>query len=372
MIPTHDKIMIDLLRVGLGLSNPEDVVLPSNVDWEELVDRSDKHGVVAIMADGVEKMPEGTITGTLNIMQLFGGANRCEQENIQKLEASKSIVELWREYGLRTLLLKGYSYARYYPNPMHRSSCDVDVFLCKDNKSPKVFLNPLLATFDAHLLGDEIAKRHGAIVDRSEQKHSHIFFEGVVLENHYCCCGQIGDKKIKELNDYLIGLLSKKSSGRLGETKMEYPSLMFDALFYMYHAYSHFLVDGDIALRHILDWVLIREEIGSNGKTKELTELCSKYGLAKFYHSIDGVAEYVSGKMTIEELDQSQSLLLNEVSTLVLRVEKQSQEIKSLFVARMNLLCKMWRNRWKYPLYSDTTVFRMCWSYLKGYFIRYK
>lgn len=45
--------------------------------------------------------------------------------------AVQKLVDLFAEKGITTVGLKGMTVAQWYPNPMHRDSCDFDCFLLK-------------------------------------------------------------------------------------------------------------------------------------------------------------------------------------------------------------------------------------------------
>lgn len=374
MVGAEEQILISLVRVGLGLCSPDNVSIPSDIDWDSLISLAKKHGIAPIMADGVEKMPSGTINGRRQIMRLFGSANRCELKYEQKLDVAGGLAESWHRHGLRVSLLKGFAYGRYYPNPKHRNSSDVDVYLSNDtlHHEDDNEKRRLLKGLSAGEKGDFIARKKGALVDTSEQKHTHIHYKAVSIENHHYCCGQVGDERIMELNDYLVGLLEGEPSGMMEGTCFEFPPLMFDALFYIYHARHHFLVEDGINLRHILDWVLIRKEVQKEGKVVDLMTLCERYGLRKFYDSIDGVAAYVAGEMSSENMNDAQKLMLEDILNIPQKKVSKNDSNRTKNDARFEILKTIWQNSWKYPLYSDTTVWGMYRSYAKGYLKRYR
>lgn len=342
-------LLIQLLALGIDVISPEDVKMPKKGSWTKIVSCAINHGVICILADALEKMPVGTIKNRHAIMYIYGSSSQQEQTYDRKLDTLRKITDAWHEAGLRISVLKGMAYERYYPCPKHRISSDMDCYL---------------SDFD---LGNKIAAEQGATVDTSEQKHSHIRLDKVEIENHRDCCGQLADKTVDALNDYLISLLEGESAGTIADTYYEYPPLMFDALFYMYHARSHFIIEEGLQLRHVLDWVLIRREICRDITVRdEFVALCEKYGLMKFYVAMDGVASYVDGTLKYEDMTEAQQLMLSDI--LSFRENKAHvTKKKSRFMQHVDMLKEMWHNRWKYPIYSDTTALGMMYVYVKGY-----
>ena len=347
-LTSNETLLVQLLALGVGVISPEDVVVPEDVSWSKVIGGAVKHGVVTILADALEKMPVGTIKNRRAIMYVYGTSSKHEQKYDYKLNTLRKITDAWHEAGIRISVLKGMAYERYYPIPKHRLSSDMDCYL---------------SDYD---LGNKIAAEQGATVDTSEQKHSHIRFEKLEIENHRDCCGQLADKTVNALNDYLLHLLEGETEGTIPGTHYEYPPLMFDALFYMYHARTHFIIEEGLQLRHVLDWVLIRREVGRDETVKEdFVSLCEKYGLKKFYDAMDGVASFVDGTKKYDEMTEAQQLLLDDIMRVTENLAPRTK--MSRFKRHISNMKTIWRNRWKYSIYSDTTALGMIYFYAKGY-----
>lgn len=348
------QALVPFLRVGLGLASPEDVTIPTDVDWFAVVQYARWHKVVGVFADGIVKMPLGTIPDRRIMLKAIGYANRYVNMYDQKFETVSELAEFWSKAGIRTLILKGMSFARYYPEPKHRYSSDVDVYVSDFGKSNKML------------------KLAGVSVDESEQKHSRVLFKGVTIENHQHCCGQVGDEKVMSLDACLLGMLAESSEGFIQDSKLEYPQLLFDALFFTYHARTHLLIEDGIKLSHIVDWIMIRQKLAKSDLSKTFHELCDKYGLTKFLNAIDGVCDYVECQHNISKLSKSQALLFADIFAPVnFENSTTKSKSKSKTESRINILKCIWHNRNKYPLYSDMTVYSMLINYIKGYLSRF-
>lgn len=350
------EVLLDFLRVGLGIASPDGVVVPSGVDWTEVIRLARSQKVIGVFVDGLVKFPLGTVADRKVIMRAVGFANRDSNKYEHRYEVISEIAELWSRVGIRTQVLKGMSFARYYPNPQHRYSCDVDVYVSDFEKSNKVL------------------KHVGLKVDETEQKHSRLSFKDVTIENHQHCCGQVGDERIMELDAFLITLLNEKSEGNIQDSKLEYTQLLFDALFSTYHARTHFLIEDGVKLSHLLDWILIRQQLAKRSLTQEFEAICDKYGMTKFLNAMSGVCDFVEGKLAFSNLGKAESLLFADIFTsveLAIISAKKDKKSNSKTESRLNLIKSIWNNRWKYPLYSDLTAYKVIINYIKGYAKRF-
>lgn len=370
-ITTDEKALLVLIRKGLGLSNSCEELLPDNVNWENIVKLSRKQGVVGIVYDGVSLLPKGTITERSIIPKIAGSTNKYEKKYEQKIWATKKLVDEWNHVGIHIFLLKGMSFGRYYPNPKRRYSSDVDVYL-KEHCKGIMGLDVQCIKEDGNAWerGNRIAKKMGLRVEEEIQKHTLIYTDGVMIENHRYFCSLMGDSKIRRLNKCLQKLLDEDPTIMLSDTKYEYPSLIFDALFCIYHARTHFLNGEDFRLSHVIDWVLIRNNIIERGLTNRLVKLCEDYGLSKFYISLDGIASYIEGKVDLNIMTEPQLLMFQEI--LNGSYKKKEQSDKDIWKIRYEHLVTAFRDRWKYSLYTDTSFIKIMYVSIIGYFRRIK
>lgn len=351
--------VLEMIRVGLGLTSPTNIFVPDDLDWEKTVEFAKSQGVVAVIGDALTMMTDVRVSDIRSLKRIVSLTQKTEKRYNRNLLAIKPLVDAWHDAGLRVVVLKGVAFGQYYPTPQHRFASDVDVMLFDANRA--------LCECEK---GDKIAKEIGAVVENEMQKHSHIHINGVMVENHYHCCGQIGDKKIHELDDFLISLLKEKSHC-LDGTWLECPQLMFDALFCLFHAYGHFIIEGNIQLRHIIDWMLIRRKVEADGKKDDFMLMCEKYDLMKFYDAMDGVARYVGGDIQENDMNTRQKLMFTDIIADHDNKEN-SEEHHSIMRKRLAMIPQIWDNRWKYPLYTETSVYGMFWTYIKTYLRRIK
>ena len=376
MKKSTQKVLFQLVQLGLGIENKD--IISDKVDWMLLFDVSEQQGVAGICVDGFQKaltlnLLNGEALNSLNSprveyrkLQWFGGVMQMEQEYNQRLRIFLELQAKWKEAGIDAAILKGMAFAQYWPKAEHRGSCDVDCFLMKPYQTADVSLigrGSIMAD-----KGDEIAEEQGAKVDRSEQKHSHIYYKGLHVENHHTCCGQLTDPKIAELESFLEKLLNDPGNGTIEGTTIVKTPLLFDALFCLYHARVHLIVEEGIQLKHLVDWFLISKRVKEEFTEQFFSEYVETFGLTKFYNSIEHVSQYAFGSYEYEKLNEAELFMLEDIF-----YHESSAEINkgSLFSRRLKYLQSIWRNRKKYPLYTDSSAMQMMWWYVKGYVKRW-
>lgn len=275
------KVLFRLIRIALG--NDSYNIPLDDVNWYELIDLSYSQGVASIAVDGLQKLydanPELELTldnpELENLKYEWFGTTFSDEQNFSNIKSTAQEISVrLRELGIKALLVKGLSYASYYPIPEHRAFGDIDIF------SPSSYQE-----IDDNLRGvaDNFSVEY--------YRHSHCSLNGIAIENHKHLCDIRGQKRWvkleKELALYADEVLSSKKEGGL-----YFPDSKLSILFFLYHAQSH-LVFESISLRFLTDWAMIlrgekellasgwfRESISRFGLEKitgVLTSLCIKY-----------------------------------------------------------------------------------------------
>ena len=380
------EILLQLLRAALGNEGARleglDLGSVSGEVWKEVIDLSFEQGVAAIAVDGLQRgfahdndddNQEG-LEFSLDSPELedlkyewFGEVFAREEDYGQQTEAIRKLVKLWSAAGLDTFALKGLAYGLYYPVPEHRYSCDFDCNVRRADGSP------------AWAEADRIARENGIEVDGSMNKHSRFVVRGphslrqaqgklgsgqVPVENHRSIVAVNGSRKDKRFDAYLQGSLCASEKSLLSDVKLYSPCWLFNALFCVAHARTHFIEEEGITLKHVLDWVLIRRAPEAASCREQFEKDIDRFGLRKFFDALDGVGDVL--ELRAESLD-----LREEGVRLMLEAilaPKDVRHYKSKFLAHLNILRMLWANRWKYRHYSDSNAFATMWGYIYGIF----
>lgn len=346
-----ETILYKLIAAGFGKC--DDIALPSIVDWKCLWMMASQQGVSAICLDGIQLIDKeygclASIPKQLKI-QWIASVVRQEQAYNAQWDAAKGLAELYDSYGVDIFVMKGFSLSRLYPRPEHRPCTDMDCYL-KDKYDD----------------GNRIAKENGLTVDCSYYKHSKILLRGLTVENHQYLLPVKGSGKAKRFEHELCTWIDDGSNEYIGDSRLKASSPFFDAVYILAHAQEHFLNEG-IILRHICDWAMVLKTYANKVDWDEWKHVCKEYGMLSFGYAMSRLAYRVCGvnvPFDCPKDDEADRRLLDD--TLYRKVCNNGK--RSDMQVRINLVMNMFRNSWKYRMFSDTNFLMFCgrrvWGYL--------
>lgn len=160
----------ELLKFSLfGGANPIDVLAKplDESEWNALFDESRRQAVTALTYDAIMKLPKeqrpsrSVLFHFASMTQTIGTDNN-HRETVLARFAEKVNEEL----GIDTVVVKGSSIGRLYPEPMHRECGDNDILTGVDT--------------------DRVSRLFEDIVpiDRKDPRHDSLAFDGVMFELH--------------------------------------------------------------------------------------------------------------------------------------------------------------------------------------------
>ena len=355
-----NKSLKTLIRLGLGTEQIS--TLTSELDLKDLLILAERQGVSAICFDGLQRLiDEHFINSELLdkslMLKWIGGVLHQEQMFNCQLEQATRLTDLWAQNGLDTLVMKGFSLGRLYPRPEHRPCSDMDCFL--------QWFGQVENRREASERGNVLAEGNGVKVDRSYYKNSKILLKGLAVENHQYLLPIKGSRKAKKFEKQLRSWIYDGGNEYIADTKLMATAPYFDAVYVLAHAQEHFLNDG-IVLRHVCDWAMVLKTYSTKIDWGEWKKTCQEYGLLSFGYAMSRLAKDICG-VTIpfdcpsnEEADKR---LLDDIL-----YRKGHTSGRTAFQTRIDLVKGMFRNRWKYQMFSDTNAFMFCtrrvWGYL--------
>lgn len=134
----------------------------------------------------------------------------------------------------------------------------------------------------------------------------------------------------------------------------------------MAHAQEHFFEDG-IVLKHICDWAMVLKTYANKVDWDEWKRVCKEYGMLSFGYAMSRLANSICGvsvPFDCPKDDEADRRLLDD--TLYRKVCNNGK--RSKIQVRINLVMNMFRNSWKYRMFSDTNFLMFCgrrvWGYL--------
>ena len=365
---------LDFIRVGIGTSRGARVL--RNIDWSLLKALADRHGLAALVLDGLNSLPLNSLNayGMPQMLRLEWIGDVLQNYEGRYADYRKRIGELagfYNQHGFKLMVLKGYGLSLNWPNPKHRPCGDIDIYAFGDYKAADEALHKEL--------GIKIEKGH----------HHHTVFEwkGYSVENHYDFVNvhyghrnEELEKIFKELadetnvNDNLNDNNGSTSKGTeitsvlVDGERVYLPSPNLHALFLLRHCMQDF-ASAEMNLRQVLDWAFFIEKHTSEIDWNWLTETIRKFNMADFFNVLNAICVGDLGfDVKIFPTVQFEPFMKKMVLDEIISPSFPREEPRNL-IPRLVFKYKRWKgNAWKQELcYHDSRVasfFTGVWNHL--------
>ncbi len=342
-----------LLRVGLGTAKADegnlvgfDALMNDAGAWEQLYKMGCEQGVAAIQFDGLQKLIGGGglpshLQPSRDVkMKWFGHTVLVEKRCKVQYQLSAELAAKLAGQGIRTVVLKGIAVGLNYPDPLRRPCGDLDCYLMGDYEK-----------------GNVLAETLGAHVEYEFYKHSEFSYKGLMVENHQFCTAVRGSRRAKRFERLLQSLLHDEGTTKIGETSLDNPSPMFNALFLTHHAKGHFLVEG-IALRHLCDWGMFVHRHCEDLDWGKFNSYCIQYGLQYFADSMTRLSRDLLGIVVPDGYKLENDAERDASLFYEMLCSWQQKTQMSVWQERMQILRNISANHKRYKLFSDTSFSR--------------
>lgn len=254
----EQNLFFELLQVCTGAKDALSKTY-SEAEWNNTLVIAQEQAVEGVLLSAMERLPEKQRPPQMVLLQWIGSVQMLEANSKKIAEASETVINYFRENGFACNILKGSAVAGYYPQPERRQSGDVDVWV--DGGREKIY--------DFARAFDKDGKLYGV-------NYHHIHFhmiEDVHIEVHiwpsYLSSPLRNWRLHKFCNLYRPTM----------ETSM--PSLEFDRVFILLHAYQHFCGHG-IGLRQIMDYYYVLKQGFTEAEQKDAVYWIKRLGMDRF------------------------------------------------------------------------------------------
>ena len=344
------QTFLSLVRLGIGNSCD----FSGAVDWQAIHALADKQGLMAVIVDGIEQLPEKKRPPKVLLLQWIG-------EVLQGYEKCyglyrRAVAELAGWYnanGYKMMVLKGYACSIEWPKPEHRPCGDIDIWLFGQQKEADSLL----------------AKAKSLKVDASHHHHTIFDWHGFAVENHYDFVNVHTHRSSAELEKIFKKLGEDDChSVEVLDEKVYLPSPNLHALFLIRHMVSHFAA-AEIALRQVLDWAFFVEKHTDEVDWDWLLSLLEKYHMKDFFALINAICfEDLGFDVRLFPTVRFDPALKDKVLADILEPDFPSSEPNG-FVKRMVYKFRRWQgNAWKQKMcYRESrieTFFTGLWSHI--------
>ncbi|MBR3432308.1 MAG: nucleotidyltransferase family protein [Bacteroidaceae bacterium] len=240
-------------------------------EWEEAYNLAEEQTIAGVLLSGMEILQQNVnFNANLNegrsffpskmlLLQWIGNCQIIEAETKKLESAAETVVKYFHKNGFACQILKGCSVGRYYPNPLRRSSGDIDVWL--DGSRKKIY--------DFARAFDKDGKLYGV-------NYHHIHFhliDGVHIEAHIWP---------SYLSSPLRNCrLHKFCNSHRPTMEATTPSLAFDRVFILLHCYRHICGHG-VGLRQIMDYYYILKQGFTEEEGRDAIYWIKQLGMGRF------------------------------------------------------------------------------------------
>ena len=231
----------------------------SETEWNEVLVIAQEQAIEGVLLSAIEKLQDEQRPPKLVLLQWIGSVQILEANSKKIAEASETVIKYYRENGFACNILKGCAVARYYPQPERRSSGDVDVWV--DGGRKKIYDFARAFDKDGRLYGVNYHHIHFHLI---EDMHIEVHIWPSFLSSPLRNCR-----------------LHKFCNLHRPTMDTDKPSLAFDRVFILLHAYQHFCGHG-IGLRQIMDYYYVLKQGFTEAEKKDAVYWIQQLGMTRF------------------------------------------------------------------------------------------
>ena len=267
-------LFIELLQISIGnrdcLSR-----LPSPSEWSSLFQEAQKQAVVALLSEGLERLPEEQHPPKALLLQWICLRQLTENTYYLQRTRAKELTLLFAEKGCESSVLKGVGFSQLYPVPEHRQVGDIDLWVNDDRKKIMSWIKDMYSV-------DLVVWHH---VDAK-------IFDDVSTEIHF----HPGWLYNPTHNRNLQRWFNKQKDDQFEVNEklgFAYPTVRFNAIFSLIHFYHHLIEEG-VGIRHIVDYYYILKLLSLDERLAVMADLES-LGMNKVTGAMMWVLQEVCG-----------------------------------------------------------------------------
>lgn len=285
------ELFFELIQFALGNRTVLSKT-PSPEEWLSLFEQAKKQAVVGIAFEALDQLSKEGQKPPLNLLyQWIGCAEQIKQQNLIVNKRCIEITKMFSDAGFRTCILKGQGNARLYPNPLLRTSGDIDLWVTVHRRDKKEGLREKIDGF-VHNKFPEV---------KGGRMHIQFpIFSDVAVEVHYiprCMNTPKYDRRLQTL----FQKTSEEQFNHLVtlqgvEGICAVPTTEFNLVQQLSHLMSHFMGEG-IGLRQFVDYYYVLKAYPEEGhsETTDITDVLKRCGLLKFAQGVMWVEKELLG-----------------------------------------------------------------------------
>lgn len=253
----------ELLSCGLAGTDPEADRFRglSPTDWEAIYALALRQTVCGICYDALCRLPDALLPPAPLLARWAARVGAVEAANRRMAVALSELVAALRERGVRPVVQKGLSVARYYPAPELRECGDIDLCLTAAEI-------PIAVDF---------ARSLGQSVEIHADGSRSFAFRGFLVELHSRLIGLSAPGARRRL----AAIVERHAADPRLSAELPAPAPLVELLLLDVHIMRHAFGTG-IGLRQICDYVCAASRLRGHYDPAEFARACADLGIARW------------------------------------------------------------------------------------------
>lgn len=360
----HEELLLALLAatVDYDISRCKTLLPADEETWTKLLVLAGEQGVTGLVFSAVEHLPKQAMPPTKQLMQLFGQTEYQKAHYQSQLNTAEKFAVALREKGVEMKVLKGISFSTYYDQPNLRECGDCDCYLSlketvsRNSGASEGAATSTMSAFKAGSTGFEtgnkVIEEIGGRAEFGTYKHSHLFLDKLMFENHHYVTDFQGTKLGKKTEL----LLERAIEGEPGTpitltldnktftTALVRPCAHFCALHCLRHAQGNLMLSG-MVLRMLYDWAMIMRAEQDNLDWERLGKDLDEMRLRPFAGVMTSACErYLGLKVTTKDVIRCEDdALVREVMLDTLRHGNHLRSGETILEKSFRILKRFWK-----------------------------
>ena len=355
-IQQMNNLFFQLLRIALEYNSSLDST-PTQEQWGGLYQMAVKQTLVGVMYPALERLPEEQRPPKEILLQWYMMKERIVKMNRLLNQRAVETMVFFRNEGFDCCILKGQGIATLYPNPLLRTSGDIDIWLGGGRKRIYDFARSRVGVqgltyqhihYPLHKDADvEVHTTPGHLFSPFTNRRLQRFFDTYAKE-------QFGNEV--ELSE--------------GVGKIRVPTDEFNRVYILLHIYGHLFGEG-IGLRQVLDYYYVLRQPATEDSKARTVGMFRELKMLRFAGAMMWVQQEVFGledKYLIVEPDEKEGrFLLDEImlagnfGKYDARIDRKNHD--KLFPRLWNSIKRNWKFMRRYPHEMIWDVPFRVWQY---------
>lgn len=261
--PTH--ALLALLRAGIGINNTlpsrDDLFPLTPIEWREVQVLAQRQTVSGFTFAGLERLADDLMPPDELVLRWVAKVDQIEKNYKLITLAQSSLLHALRERGVRPVVQKGLSVARYYPEPELRECGDIDICLPEAEIAAAV----------------EFARSLGQSVEIHADGSRSFAFRGFLVELHSRLIGLSAPGARRRL----AAIVDRHAADPRLSADLPAPAPLLELLLLDVHIMRHAFGTG-IGLRQICDYVCAASSLRGHYDPAEFARACADLGIARW------------------------------------------------------------------------------------------